>query len=56
MMNWTYTSYESDLPVTVSRLSRRAAVGALERAIVGRDPFEDDHKPEPGTAEHRIGS
>jgi hypothetical protein len=56
MQKWKYTSYESDQPVTRSDLSWNEAVRALERAMVGRKPFEDEDQREPGTAEHRIAA
>ena len=56
MQKWKYTSYENGNAVTHSDLSWSEAVRALERAIVGRDPFEDEEQPEPGTAEHLIAA
>jgi hypothetical protein len=56
MQKWKYTSYEDGHPVTRSDLSWNEAVRALERAMVGRDPFEEGEKREPGTAEHRIAA
>jgi hypothetical protein len=56
MQKWKYTSYENGLPVTRTDLSWNEAVRALENAMVGRDPFEDDEEREPGTAEHRIAA
>jgi hypothetical protein len=56
MQKWKYTSYEDGQPVTRSDLSWNEAVRALERAMVGRDPFEDEDKREPGTAEHSIAA
>jgi hypothetical protein len=56
MQKWKYTSYENGEAVTRSDLSWSEAVRALERAMVGRDPFEDDQQHEPGTAEQRIAA
>jgi hypothetical protein len=56
MQKWKYTSYENGHPVTHSELSWSEAVRAIERAMFGRDPFEDEEKQEPGTAEHRIAA
>ncbi len=57
MQKWKYTSYENGQPVTHSDLSWNEAVRALERAMVGRDPFEgESQEHEPHTAEHRIAA
>jgi hypothetical protein len=56
MQKWKYTSYENGQAVTHSDLSWSEAVRALERAMVGRTPFEEDEEREPGTAEHRIAA
>lgn len=56
MQKWKYTSYENDHPVARSDLSWSEAVRAVERAMIGRNPFEDDEREEPGTAEHRIAA
>lgn len=57
MQKWKYTSYENGQPVTHSDLSWNEAVRALERAMVGRDPFEGEGaEQEPRTAEHRIAA
>lgn len=56
MQKWKYTSYEDGHPVTRSNLSWSEAVRALERAMIGREPFDEDEKSEPGTAEHRIAA
>ncbi len=56
MKKWKYTSYENGHPVTRSDLSWNEAVRAIERAMVGRQPFDEDEEREPGTAEHRIAA
>jgi len=39
MQKWKYTSYENGREVTRTGLSHFEAVSALERAMVGADPF-----------------
>lgn len=56
MQRWKYTSYESGRPVTHSDLSWSEAVRAIERAMVGRQPFDENEKREARTAEHRIAA
>jgi len=47
MQKWKYTSYEDGREVTRTGLSHFEAVSALERAMVGADPFpEDKRRPE----------
>lgn len=41
MQKWKYTSYENGKEVTRTGLSHFEAVSALERAMVGADPFPD---------------
>jgi hypothetical protein len=56
MHKWKYTSYEDGHAVTRSDLSWSEAVRALERAITGREHFDEDERREPSTAEHRIAA
>lgn len=56
MQKWKYTSYENGEAVTRSDLSWSEAVRALERAMIGRQPFDEDENREAGTAEHRIAA
>ena len=54
MNKWKYTSYEGGKSVTRSDLSWNEAVRAIEQAMVGRNPFDEDEKRKPGTAEQRL--
>jgi hypothetical protein len=56
MKKWKYTSYEDGHVVTRYDLDWNEAVRAIEQAMVGRNPFEDEDRREPGTAEHRIAA
>jgi hypothetical protein len=56
MQKWKYTSYENGEAVTRSDLSWNGAVRALERAMIGRQPFDEADEGEPGTAERRIAA
>jgi hypothetical protein len=56
MKKWKYTSYEDGHAVTRSDLSWNEAVRAIERAMIGRKPFDDVEEQEAGTAEHRIAA
>ena len=56
MQKWKYTSYENGQAVTRSDLSWNEAVKALERAMIGRRPFDENEEREAGSAEHRIAA
>lgn len=56
MQKWKYTSYENGQAVTRSDLSWSEAVRALERAMVGRRPFDENEEREQHTGEHRIAA
>jgi hypothetical protein len=52
MQKWKYTSYENGREVTRTGLSHFQAVSALERAMVGADPFPEA-KAQPQAVEQR---
>jgi hypothetical protein len=52
MQKWKYTSYEDGREVTRTGLSHFQAVSAIERAMVGADPFPED-KAQPQPVEQR---
>jgi hypothetical protein len=56
MNKWKYTSYENGETITRTGLSRVEAVRAIEDAIAGRLPDEDNDSREPGTAEHQLAA
>ena len=52
MQKLKYTSYEDGREVTRTELSHSQAVSAIERAMVGADPFPED-KVAPQVVEQR---
>ncbi len=53
MQKWKYTSYENGQEVTRTGLSHAQAVSALERAMVGADPFPAEEQTQPQAVEQR---